>query len=245
MVERNFNELFKSKKHAVWSIVLSLVILLVYKYYKYALKNHFFTFDDDYLVRETFHTFYRIFSSVTGVLICAWVYKSVRPMIQKEKRSFWFFFFSYLTAYALVYSSTHSFAFSSLTSFSWEAFFNIFTGLSEEYQFRGLLLGGIAYFVKPIWSIFISSLIFSLWHIDVYQEPVALLSIFFFSLVFSQGYRLGFSLFGIAMIHFLVDQFHFGFSWSDGHAYHNYFMIFLNLITVIVLEKFRTKPLSS
>jgi membrane protease YdiL (CAAX protease family) len=241
--ELNFEAIFKSKKHALWSFILCIIIILTYKYYKFFIRQNFLPKGQSYIVAETYYTFFRVFSSILGIAICSWAYKTVRPMFKREYKSYWLFFFFYLGSYFLLKFFGHDFATYSIKTFSWEVFFNLFTGISEEYLFRGLLLGGIAYFIGTFKAAILSSFIFTIWHIDVTQDPLKLTSIFFFSLMFSQGYRAGYSLFGLAIIHFVIDQIHFGFKWTNEFEYFSYSVILLNIITIITIEKTKIRPL--
>jgi membrane protease YdiL (CAAX protease family) len=230
-----FQEVIKSKKHAVIGIIICLVTILIYKYFKYYMRNFYLSQEESYLIKETAYTLFRAFSSIIGVMTCWWSYKSVKFMVKKDKLPVWTFYTIFLVIYFILKILCYKFDFHSITTFAYEGFFNIFTGISEEYLFRGLLMAGLAYLMNVHLAIFLSSFIFTIWHIDVVQSYYSLIDIMAFSYVFSYAYRKGHSLFSLSIFHFLIDQIHFGFSWKMGFFIYDYLLVALLVISTIYL----------
>jgi membrane protease YdiL (CAAX protease family) len=105
-----------------------------------------------------------------------------------------------------------------LEQFSWELPINLFTGISEEFVFRGMIFIGLWKFLGRWKALLISSFYFAIWHYDVTQDLLGLTAIFFAGCFFSLAFSSGASLLTLSIFHFVYDQIHFGLIWTRNES---------------------------
>ncbi len=233
----------KSRKHAWIILLVSIVALLAYKLWKAYLRDGL-SLDptDNYLQYETFSTSFRILNSIIGVAISYWAFSGRSRLTGIGNRKVFILLLIYVAASPLIRSFFFNSGTASLNQFLTELPFNIFTGISEEFLFRGMMLAGLWY-LSNFWiaSIF-SSLFFSLWHLDVTNVPLDLINLFLASLVYCLGFQAGVSLFGLSIIHFTWDQIHYGFPWI-WNVSNMYIYTFISLQIFFIIVIFKSKSL--
>jgi membrane protease YdiL (CAAX protease family) len=126
-----------------------------------------------------------------------------------------------------------------ISSFKLEIFFNFFTGTFEEIFFRGIILVGIAQYLKPVPSILLSAFLFAIWHYDVVNYPFEYFHLFAWGVYAGFCYLYGSSLLSLSLFHFLWDQIYFGLDWGGVDKSLNFFLInnifFLTVFFIITL----------
>lgn len=228
-----------SKNQARLSIVLSLGILILYKVFKWYLRSGV-GLDPyrDYLTFETYNTCFRAFGAIVCILFCYFVYKKREALYELINKKIISFLSFYIFLFILAKILFHEYKGINLKSFHIELYFNIFTGLFEEFAFRGMLFSGLCYFLDFKKSAIISSIIFSLWHYDVYNYIYPFIALFTTSLLFSFLFHYRASLLLLSFFHFLQDQIHFGVSWKTTHLTYtpqSIYLITMNLVLIFAL----------
>lgn len=231
----------KSRKHAWIVLLVSIAALLSYKLWKAYLRDGL-SLDptDNYLEYETYSTAFRALNSILAVAFSFWAFSKRSRLTGIGNRMVFIILLIYVATYPLLRLLFYSSDTPSLNQFLTELPFNIFTGISEEFLFRGMMLAGLWYLSKFWIAAILSSLFFSFWHLDVTNVPLDLINLFFASMVYCLGFQAGVSLFVLSIIHFAWDQIHFGFPWiSNGSNLYMYTLILLQISFIVVIFKSR------
>jgi membrane protease YdiL (CAAX protease family) len=232
-------EYLKSRKYAILFIVVSIGFALLYKGWKYYLRNTV-GLDPvrDYFAYELFNTYFRVMNSFIGMGFCWFGFANRKCLFGVGERRIAGIFLVYLLLFFLLKALFCGFPSFSWSRFSIELFFNLFTGISEEFLFRGMLLIGLVYFLGFWKAAVLAAAFFSLFHIDINPDPIYLLSLFTIALVYSLGFASGGSLLILSGIHFLWDQVVYGLIWpQSGGAPLDCALILLDLSILVLIHK--------
>ncbi len=216
-------------------LIYGFLLIAIYKVWKTAAYSWFIQSlesDIQYASFELAKTIYRIAATIAGVLILRKYFSQYKREIFKDNVKITCF--SLLIILPLVFiSRTWMFDFSFFPkSFIRELFFNFFTGTFEEIAFRGLILVGLAQYLNPLLSVFLSSVIFSLWHYDVIEHYSSYFFIFTWGFYAGLSYLRGNSLFSLIIFHFLWDQIFFGLNWTLSPHYSQGFVSFTECLII-------------
>lgn len=207
----------KEEANAKHLLILGLIVIILYKVWK----NFIIGFHDSssslgvyYYFDQTGFSVYRALASALGLFLIQKNYVNFKAeFLIGHKKIALLNIFSLVLFLGLNLTFKGGFIFR-ISHFSKELFFNFLTGSFEEIIFRGILLVVFARYFRPMKSIFISSLLFSLWHYDVVSSGFEYVIIFLWSCVTGLSYYVGASLLSLIIVHFLWDQIHFGFYWD-------------------------------
>lgn len=225
------NNVFKSKKHAIIAVILGVFITLAYKLWKSYLRNSMgLDPQTDYYSYEMMNTVLRYLGAVLSFVFCYKLYSCRSLIYQNLNQKAQILPVAYLFGYILLQIIILEKPTSSWGKFNFELFVNFAVGFWEEFAFRGIIFAGLCSLISFNKAIVLSSLYFSLWHIDVYSSPGAFAMLFFAGVVFASLFSLGTSLVTVSLIHFLWDQFHFAVTWRGGD-----FLLFEKAISVYQL----------
>ena len=205
----------RSAFHAKALVLAGILMSVTYKIGKYLLWSEFkIDPTDDYYEWQFYCTVYRILGAVFGFMLIRWAYSNFEREIKLGNPTL--FTINLLLIIPLLFVlRAHYFDYTIVPiHFYWELFFNSFTGLFEEAAFRGMLFAGLAYFTGISRAAFISSFIFSIWHLDTTTNINSLLIIFILGMFDSYSYYLGASLMSLSLFHFLWDQVVLGIDWN-------------------------------
>ncbi len=229
-------------------LIYGILLMATYKIWKYVVFNFFIQYQDEdthYYLTQACYTLYRIFATVVGMFIMIKYYQNFKMKFFKDNFKITainlflilpIFFFAHWLSFDVSFY---------LARFLKEVFFNVFTGSFEEIVFRGLILVGLAQYFKPMTSIFLSSLLFSLWHYDVINDPIAYVGLFFWSFYAGLCYLRGASLASLILFHFLWDQIFFGFNWSSTIELSDNVLTLIHTVILIPFILLHLKELST
>jgi membrane protease YdiL (CAAX protease family) len=224
-------------KNSKRALLISLALIFFYKLWKIIVKEYLGVVpSEDYYLYEGLNTAYRYFGAILSVYLCAqWVIDKTLVFSKKIDRYSWL-----LILYLVIYFSYRAFFSIKPTSyeiFIFEFIVNFSVGFFEEYAFRGLLLLSLIKFMGTPVAIIISSVIFSIWHYDVYpKELFPYLLAFLFSVNMSLLVVLKRSLFQLAIFHFLFDQIYFN-TFGVPNKYELWLVLEVLLMVMIFLFK--------
>lgn len=195
-------------KHKLF-LICGITLSLVYKLYK--MSAPFVLGENNYHLNQIYYSIYRL---VIGISIFAYIY-------YKEKISFKFkkFFnimaFSYLILTFLIkYYFYSGFKFHS-SIFIFESSTNFCVGLFEEAIFRLLIFKSLREILDIKKAVIISSLIFSLWHFDVYGfDLVSYIGAFTFGIFMAIFYEYSQNILYSVIIHAMFDILWSGLYWN-------------------------------
>jgi membrane protease YdiL (CAAX protease family) len=245
MLANDVNSIFKSKRHAQILVGAGILLIIAFKFWKFYLRSYMgLDPSADYLLYETLSTIFRALNSIFGIALCVWGYAQFKTYSKGINRSAQLIFFVYPIAYFLI-----RYIFNNLIgapNFSAELVFNVFTGISEEFLFRGMILAGLWQLIGFWPGAILSSTIFSAWHFDVGGDAFNYLSLFFASLVYSFGFASGVGLITLSMVHFIGDQIFYGLQWGSATSIAEKCVVILLDVAIIILLKranrLRTAP---
>jgi len=245
MLANDVNSIFKSKRHAQILVGAGILLIIAFKFWKFYLRSYMgLDPSADYLLYETLSAIFRALNSIFGIALCAWGYAQFKTHIKCINRSTQLIFFVYPIAYFLIRCIFNDLV--GAPNFSVEIVFNVFTGISEEFLFRGLIFAGLWQLIGFWPGVILSSVIFSAWHFDVGGGVFNYLSLFFASLVYSFGFTSGVGLITLSMVHFLWDQIFYGLQWvGPASLTEKCVVILLDVIIIILLKKNTRAPAAS
>ncbi|MBL0350196.1 MAG: CPBP family intramembrane metalloprotease [Elusimicrobia bacterium] len=110
---------------------------------------------------------------------------------------------------------------------------SLVVGLFEEYLFRGALLSGLVRQLPLPWAIVISSLIFTVYHVQA-QSLIGWPGIFLVGIVFANLRVLGFGLLSLSILHGLIDWGYFLVAPESGVSFA--FLIAAGILAVLSLS---------
>ena len=198
-------------------IILCLVVIILYKFWKsfiVGFHDASSSLETYYYFDQTGFSFYRALATAVGLFLIQKNYVNFKSeFLIGHKKIVLLNIFSLVLFFGLNLTFSSGFTFR-ISHFTKELLFNFLTGSFEEIIFRGILLVVFARYFRPMKSIFISSLLFSLWHYDVVSSGFNYVTIFLWSCVTGLSFCLGVSLLSLIIVHFLWDQIHFGFYWD-------------------------------
>ncbi|MCX6118680.1 MAG: CPBP family intramembrane metalloprotease [Proteobacteria bacterium] len=238
------NVVFKSTRHACVGLVCAIGIALLYKLNNFSISSLLnFDFGSQYLNYEFDRTLLRFLNSLLAVGVFFIVTRdSKRSLWSSNKQILWI-----LVLYMLIFGMLKIVflgvpEFLSTMDFMFELYFNFFTGISEEFIFRGLLFGGLCWFFSPLKSIFFSSALFSLFHL----RPSANISDYIFWFVAGLSlcafFARGGGLVILCVFHFLWDQLHYGLRWPDANGFSYITALILLDVLFFLWVYYRYKP---
>lgn len=197
-------------------LIYGLLGVILYKIWKFLI-IHLIPFPNPtlrYYLEQTFFTLYRLFISIGGAYLLSKYFVNFKNEWKiGGDRYFKTNFFILIPLWFFIHIFLLGFT-PDQTQFIWELFFNIFTGSFEEIFFRGLILVGFSQYISPRKSLILSSLLFSIWHFDVFSNPADYLASFLFGMYLGLCYLHGTTLLSLILVHFLWDQVVFGFNWG-------------------------------
>ncbi len=213
---RNFHEIIGSKSTAQKALIWGLVLLVIYKIWKWflraALDLHPIA---DYMVYEGLSTIFRFVGAVASIILVLRYYKIKDALFNLKK---WDpnikFIIFFIIGKILLFFVFHNAVVKGSSSVMFEFVVNFIVGFWEEFSFRGLLLVGFVSFMGPKKALILSSLIFSLWHFDVSHYVIDFVSLFFWGIIFGALYITGSSLVILSIMHFIWDWIFFSFEWN-------------------------------
>lgn len=225
----------EAKQMVFWSVVLCMT----YKVWK--LINRAYLHNDpiaDYIQYEEFNTIYRFLGTLIGFWLIRIYYQSSQDtfrLIHSWK--------SFLVE--ILYPVGFGLMVFVIDDVEWHWFrfktelpFNFFTGFFEEFAMRGLLFVGLLQLLGLRKAILTSSLLFSLWHYDVYQQLESYISTFLVGVIMATLYAEGSSLVSLALNHFVWDQFAYGFERSQtpfSIKWFGWVLVLYDLLWVVVV----------
>lgn len=222
--------LIKSKKHAQALILAGILIFMGYKGWKLlGISSFGISSLSNYYEYQTYLTYYRIAASfmALGVIYkCVSGFKNIFTVGNKKVLALNFLFLIFF--FLLRYLTTEIGLFP-IQAVSYEVFFNFFTGTFEEFVFTGMIFFPLTFFISPFRAALITSVTFSLWHIDVTNSYSNLIWIALFSMYIRYSFQRGSSLMALALFHFLWDQIFFGFVWG---VMASYYLTSINILTI-------------
>ncbi|MFA6239042.1 MAG: CPBP family intramembrane glutamic endopeptidase [Bacteriovorax sp.] len=189
-----------------------------------------------YIVEQSSHSGFRFLATFLGLIFMQKHYKEfVSEFFIGKKEIFFFNILLIIPVYFLARYLTFGYSFDG-GIFFFEFFFNMSVGAFEEIFFRGIILVGLSQYFKPMASIVLSSLLFSLWHFDVVSTYVNYIDIFVWSIYASLCFMYGASLLSLILFHYLWDLVFFGFGWDNYYKIPDYQIV----MSVIALISFAT-----
>ncbi len=240
-------DILESKKQAKIAIVISLLVLVIYKIWKFSLREFGLHPLFDYYTYEFLSSVYR----TLGAFFCGGLaYKLYKKPTRRVlyKNNYNLSFAKYLPFAFLIISIliiTKDISILSL-DFLFEVLINIPVGFFEELSFRALLFVGLCAYVKKGHAIIISSFIFSLWHFDV--GPQTFTNYFFLFMVgvtFSLFYLVGTSLLHLSLFHSIYDMIVIGLTsdLSIGELFNLHLLWIISPVVLVSIMKFYKKRL--
>lgn len=234
-------------------LVLGLGLAISYKLFKVYI-NQLVANDPSitglikYQTQQSGYTLFRALASIAGIIIVVKTYKNPREQF-KFKQSKWpEFLGAMLVIYFLIKTIFYSGPIRIDSFYYLEAVFNFFTGFSEEFVFRGIIMISLIKLLKKdILAIIISASVFSIWHWDVFNGFWHFIDLGIMGLFFGYAFYAGCSLLNLSLFHFLWDQVYFGFVWGDLSRTTNigYFItmqVFILTATYIIYKKMGKNP---
>ena len=204
---------YKNAEDCIKLLTIGMAGIVLYKIWKkLSMALPLFGTDDLYIFSQSAFTIYRIFATILGLFLIKKYYSNYKKEFQFDNFLI-FNLFIVLPIYFFTRYLIFNFKFS-INIFLTEIPFNFFTGTFEEIFFRALIMIGLLKFMKPIWAILTSALIFSLWHYDVILYWPDYFLIFLWGVYAGLCYQRGASLLSLSLFHFLWDQVFFGFYWE-------------------------------
>lgn len=204
---------YKNVQDSSKLLILGIAGIILYKVWKkVSMAFPLIETDNFYLYSQSLNTVYRILATVIGFIFIKKYFCDYKRELRLDR----FLLINALLVIPLYFLSRYmlfSFGFK-FNSFLIEIPFNFFTGTFEEILFRAFIMIGLMRFMKPIWAILLSSLLFSLWHYDVVGYWPEYILIFLWGVYAGLSYLWGASLLSLCLFHFLWDQVFFGFSWE-------------------------------
>ena len=203
----------KSPKHAYILATAGLIIVLTYKLWKYFLRRGIDPIID-YYAYEAGATCFRVLGTLMGLFLIRWAYTKPRAQLKIGNHLIGFVNILIIIPLFFLFRSQY-FVFALNTwHFGIELFFNFFVGTFEELMFRGALFASLFYFLGVARAALLSSLIFSLWHLDVTTDVSSLFFMFLYGVFDCYCYYLGATLLSLSIFHFLWDQVRYGIQWQ-------------------------------
>ncbi len=221
-------DVFETKKSASTAVISGVILTLLYKVWTYGGKELLgLSPQENYHNYELFNTAFRYLGGVLAIILCFKLFKTKKIISLNCSKLARNILVSFLFLFFIIKVSLYRVSFS-LKQFSFESLSNLSVGIWEEFAFKGLIMTGLCRFVGVKWSVFLTSLYFTLWHVDTYPSVESLFHIFLIGFVFSLSYVIGCSLFFVSIAHFILNQLHFGFIYLEGDD-----QLFSNLFTAL------------
>lgn len=240
---RKFSDLYNSNKDANTALLLSVLMAISYKAWKWYLRD-IVNLDPihDYFNYETYSTFFRYFGAVICLVTAYNLHNDKSNLLKTNSRLVFFPLLLFPLGFFVIKS--HLFGFSFLyVKFMQELPINFGVGFWEESLFRGLLFTSLCRYMKTSYAVIFSGLLFTAWHFDLDISLQEFVGIFLVSYYFTLIYILGASIFQISVLHFIWDQIHFGFIWGEGslnYLVHTYIFVVSIILTFFIYS--RLKP---
>lgn len=207
-----------SRKRAFTLVVSGILLALVYKGWKAWFRQHWqIDPQADYLVYQSLATVFRAVNAGLGAVLFFKLVPFPGYFFSTLNRKTCWLLLAYLVTYSLIRLAFYDLTLFKPDNFFFELVFNSMTGISEEIVFRGLIFFGLLRLVSGPLAVGGSSLLFSLWHYDVYTGIADFVFLFFAGVVDALAFSSGVGLLFLALMHFIWDQITFGLVWENGH----------------------------
>jgi len=194
---------------------MGVFFTLAYKGFKFYLRESIgLDPSEDYQLYEGLSTGFRFLNSCVGVGFCIWYFRTPRKLFAVDWNKLGLMAALFPLTFFILKLRFFGLPVFELRRFFLEIPINLFTGISEEFVFRGMILFGLMHYMGKWKAIIFSSLYFMLWHYDVVQLPLPLFAIFLASVFFCVVFVKGASLLTLSIVHFLYDQIHYGLGWE-------------------------------
>ena len=201
---------------------------------------------EGYLSFQLYCSFFRALSICLGSVVLSLVYRVNTDSFLGIKSKVGILFLPYLIFYFAIHLLSFTPSLLKLEYFLYEIFFNIFVGFFEEIIFRGLIFLGLYRWLGFWRASLITSFLFALWHLDVISDKLDYIYLFTFSIVFCLAMAKGVSLLILSIVHFLIDQIHYGLIWK-GEGGLSWYMILISfhILSLFVFYLVKDRKISN